>query len=450
MRSLGGSKLNEELLRKIVFADDESTNLRAAEKQHHRQYREKGKTALHGTSKPLRKNSNSKDDGEEEKGAALEEAHILPEDEADAEEHLMDVDDPEEYLNIVQLLSILLIPTLSRAVFETKTPPELLADRSGKEPPSNCWKRFLWERQIKMGLADEVEFQSLRPQPESLLQNTLLFMIKSLDTPDEHTKADTSQYSYPVLNADVVLKLLEAHGEYERAQDKVLVDQMVECCQSSSGLLDLGAWLNALTHDVQQYEVGVEDRISTHTFDVWGFSTYKEWEDCQVEHAGEEEEDDDNYKIKRRRTQSNIDFAVDPHASVSLAAAIWTFYICTSLLYLTLLQTLPGLQDTCEPSFGCQLLGTIQVWLTFAIILVLMGFVLIIPLSMGNNAVERSPWRNLFVALLTAAYCWVPFAVVEWYESQAEVRICFGPVPLSFHKFSTFCIAAIRRHREYC
>jgi hypothetical protein len=245
------------------------------------------------------------------------------------------------------------------------------------------------------------------------------------------------------LNAELVVKLLEANGEYERAQDRVLVDQMVEVCQSSTGLLDLQAWTNALAGDVQeQWDVGCEDRISTHVYDVWGYETYREMDqvlgtkeerkqkieqniDSGSQMAGTAEKGaaDANYTIDRKRTQTNIDYVIDSHCSISLVASIWVFYICSVLLYTAMFQSLPALQSACEPSFPCQLLGTIYVWMTFAILLITMGFIVVLPLSMGNNPAERSPWRNLCVALLTAIYCWVPFAVVEWYEDNS-VEVC--------------------------
>jgi hypothetical protein len=425
VRELGGNRLNDDLVKEILKQQEEQAKAKQKDEEN------KSVKIIGLRSSLMQRKIEEEKTSEDKKKKEEEIANALL-----AEDEFVDLDEPEEYLDIVQLLSIVLIPTLARAALEYHDPPEPLVDRfETEEPPGSMWKRFWWRRQIYKEQAQEAEFQSLRPQPERLLTDVLKFLLQSINI-------DTDKDGYPELNADLVVKLLEAHGESERAQDPDLVAEMVAACNAQ--LLDPEAWIMALTGDVQQWEVGCQDRTSTHIYDVWGYDSYPDYDRIQHEQQEEEKENgekeetpdpnsksplDDNvdrrnYVIERKRIQSNIDLVIDNHSSVALVAAIWMFYISTALLYTSMLQTLPGLQSTCSPSFGCTLLGTIYVWMLFAAILIFMGFIVVLPLSMANNPAERSPLRNFLVAVLTGIYCWGPFAIVEWYETErVEVSV---------------------------
>jgi hypothetical protein len=95
----------------------------------------------------------------------------------------------------------------------------------------------------------------------------------------------------PVVTTDLVKRLLVLNGEFERAEDSVLVQRMVDAAQSPSGCLDESAFVNALTSDLGAWDVGCDDKMSTSVYDVFGVHHLKNFHrvdrDYQVESARE-------------------------------------------------------------------------------------------------------------------------------------------------------------------
>jgi hypothetical protein len=116
----------------------------------------------------------------------------------------------------------------------------------------------------------------------------------------------------------------------------------------------------------------------------------------------------------------DIDFSVDAFSSVGLMVAIFFFFICTSLVYASLILQIPVLTPDCGESFGCILVSKVITWLIFAVVLTLTGYLVIIPLSIGNAPEERSPLRN-FVGFISAVIItWVPYMAVKAFERSIE------------------------------
>ena len=107
-------------------------------------------------------------------------------------------DDAEEYLDLVQLMAILIMPTLAKA---------------GKEW-NDTHNRGLWPQDNGEEQKDNLR-ASLLPGLSTVFPNVLSAMLKSV-----------SCCEYPVLNAKLIQDLLRAHGEHERASDTALVKRM--------------------------------------------------------------------------------------------------------------------------------------------------------------------------------------------------------------------------------
>ena len=178
----------------------------------------------------------------------------------------------EEYLDLVQLMAILFMPTLARAgkewhdvcipeVYLEEVVPNYQGFRGWCRKMDDKLKAMVKER-------DDALYESLRPKPETILQDVLGSMLKCVDM--------ESGDKYPVMNAQLVRNLLRAQGEYERAADSVLVDKMVEAASSTTGLFDEEAFVTALTCDLSEWKVGSEDNQTTTFLDVWGFGTNDE------------------------------------------------------------------------------------------------------------------------------------------------------------------------------
>lgn len=123
----------------------------------------------------------------------------------------------EEYLDLVQMLALLIIPMLAKA----RT--QLTDDYT---PPSD-----------KLNLLDTV-----RRVHRFLLHDIL---IGSSDNPNEH----------PKISATLVQELLLSLGETERAEDADLIRDMVELASSSEGTFDPSSFLCALAADLDDWNL---------------------------------------------------------------------------------------------------------------------------------------------------------------------------------------------------
>ena len=406
----------------------------------------------------------------------------------------------EEYLDLVQITAILLMPTLARAgkLWKENQLPQVHQE---DEPPTPSyrglkgWMERTCDEYKKREQEKEEELRkSLDPKP-SLISDVLSTMLSSVE-------ALSNNETFPPINASLVRNLLLVSGEYERAHDKVLVEKMVEAASSSSGLLDEEAFVHALTGDLSLWNVGCEDDQTSTFFDVYGFESYREkkiveqqqheaaLEDAKSQKVTESNArlskaglatqasgsalisgpaedysiednivpsvvgydstrkitdmsmsamsvitmddsvveppkaiDDDNesaYKLDRAHTPLDIDFAIDTHSSIVLTVLIFFFFMCTSLVYAVLILRIPELNPQCGRTFGCTLGTKVITWMVFACILAGTGYLVIIPLSIGNEPTERSPRRLFLAFILGLIITWIPFAAVEAYKNGLE------------------------------
>lgn len=332
------------------------------------------------------------------------------------ESHLDDKEIPEEYLDLVQVLAILLIPTLARAGQKLQANQEVAAveivrneteEEEGSKNSSDETSQQQQQRQQE---------SSLEPQPAHLIEDGLRFLLKNV-----YIDADDT------LSIDLVEALLLEFGEYERAQDRQLLEEMVQAATTPSGRLDAASFAQALTADLRAWEIGSEDRMSTYAEDVFGGDPV----------AAAKAKDPSS----RAFEMSAIDYVVDQHTSLLIVGITWTFYFMVrrlgfflcgmfvvgqrnkllltrpfdffccyfqmSLTYGTLVQSL--VKIPCDErgqgdEFGCQLKGVLWTWLVFAIFLSLFGCVVIVPLSLGNSPTNRTPARMLASCLLSCVY----------------------------------------------
>jgi hypothetical protein len=123
---------------------------------------------------------------------------------------------------------------------------------------------------------------------------------------------------------------------------------MVEAARSSSGTFDDEAFINALSSDLQQWDVDGDERFSTFFYDIFGTENPAEVDhleaedprDSGVHNSGADEEASNPTEKSRNRvcckkTRSlpfkpgtcNIDLVTDTHSSLINAVAIWAFFL---------------------------------------------------------------------------------------------------------------------------
>lgn len=245
------------------------------------------------------------------------------------------VADLEEYLDIVQILAILLIPSLVEAV--------------------------------RVESRDAKVDESLLPIP-NLIEDGLAMMMK-----DVH-----SETWPPVLNEDLIEALLLETGEYERAQQPDLIREMLDMADSSA-VLDEDTLARVLTADVSQWEVGSDRRETTIYYDVMGALSPRqlirqhESSDPHMETETEGPDDAERQKLILSEDMlvdttvlghTSVDYVMDAHSSLVIVVITWLFYVTNAFSYLTIFQGLfeaPCLDDK-DVTFGCQLVNVLWTW----------------------------------------------------------------------------------------
>lgn len=240
------------------------------------------------------------------------------------------------YLDLVQTASMLLIPTLAGIAQKWKQRNELfdLALEGEQSGDANVGGQKEEDRVI-------VDDSSLK----NLIQDVLHILFKN----SEPCKGA------PLVTSELVEGLLLENQEGERAKDSALIQRMVDAARSPSGLLDEEAFLNALTSDLNGYEDGCE---------VMPSLTKK---NTTKEASGDEEEPKTNpAEVTKIDALRVIDSVVDEYASSAMLLLIWLFYLSSSTMFISLLNSTTAFEAGCikngETSFGCTLLSTIYSW----------------------------------------------------------------------------------------
>lgn len=442
VRGLGGGTMTEEVLEKIleqIYTDEEEEEEQAG--------KQKRKLWPGMLMKRLKKAQSVKEiqdeNGEEEIPAQ------------DDEEQHDDIegskDLSEEYLDLVQLLAIMLIPTLAKAGKEFKDginnevleednceQDESTTEEGPSLNPIKIYKKHNAESQAKQKEMEREERESLRPKPEGVIgdvRHMLLGNLYNKATNDESVSIEMNEEG-PTLSADLVTSLLGAWGEHERAKDSKLVDAMVMVAGGPGTPFNEEAFVNALTSDLSKWEVGTEDRLSTSFFDVWNYDSRREKELLDKEQAeakssaidkataqqGEilTENEEEEYVPRLPLMGANIDFAVDCHSSVAVTCILWLFFVCTALVYAVLFQSTDATKTSCPRSFGCTLGGTVWRWLALAIILSITGLLVIVPLSLSNTPVTSRPRIIVMCFFIAATYTYLPYIIVLDYRNDSE------------------------------
>lgn len=395
-------------------------------------------------------------------------------------------------LDLVQLLSIIVMPTLARAGNEWimrnidgTDPGEMPVDDSIE---SSCWTLTYWieRHRLKNKRADVARIQSLRPNPSHIIEDVHQMLLSTIED-DEQDKVEMEnlvaedEESLPILNAKLVRRLLECYGEYERAADIELVDEMLRMAIGDRGggaepIFNEETFVRALTADMEEWDVGCEDNISTAINDIFGFESYKEYGElvrtrsndtdhdtkdgeasavrpsdvdielgrshsggnestgtgvnvelvasisASEEKMGESTADATAVKLIRKPTASHIDFVVDNPRYLSYTVFSWVFFVTTALCYMSLFQSLPIVRGgVCRGSdFGCTLAGTIWSWLMLALGLVVAGYVIMAPIALANNATIRSTRITLFSFVWTAICATIPYVMVYLWRQDIE------------------------------
>jgi hypothetical protein len=334
-------------------------------------------------------------DGEMSEHLRKEEEDYVSEEKGKGAKHAgMKDEEVEEYMDLVQILAVLLIPAFARFRNMDTDPKNVVVESN----PSS----------------------SLDPQPPSLMKDALRVLLKNISVDDGEM--------FPLVDMDLIEALLLDVGEMERSQDQELLREMVAVATTASRRLDVEAFVQACTSDTTAWIAGSEDC----------FTTFEE--DVELMCSSDKKEDGKKLEVSKEPMKKSIDYVIDSHTSVLTLLLVWAFFFFTSITYGALFKS--TVVSKCErngdENFGCILGSTIWTWyvlgikvirrvcmhhpsqffidslkskttcvhdrVVFAFTLSICGLIVVWPLSWGNDPSNRTLVSMVTPVTLTLAY----------------------------------------------
>lgn len=227
----------------------------------------------------------------------------------------------EEYLDLVQIVSILLIPSFARIAAGGTSRHQHAANATQDKKVDDLRLKDAVREFIvksKQGAAEA-------PPTPDILENALSSMLS--DLPEE--QHDISE--------ELVEYLLRKFGEYERAEDKQLIRTMTDLAKTpSSTTLTEEALLISSTSDLGPWDVESERRLSSFYYDVFGDNDPDKLKGLEKTDKTKDEEvpaDEGDPTIEpwkvTDREFANVDPLTDSHSSLFIVVLIWFFFFGT-------------------------------------------------------------------------------------------------------------------------
>lgn len=359
--------------------------------------------------------------------------------------------------DIVQLLTILYIPTLLRLKHHRldRSVPFASASFYGAQCcikyliPSKWVSRFVQRKENTY----KAMKQKLLPKPQNLMEDVLNILLEKMQDDSElrasldntaSIMGNDNKSGLPKLSKRIfvseklVQSMLVCIGEEKSARDEQLVKQMVEAVGGEGSVFNELSFARALTDDVEAWPIESEDNLTTSFYDVYGFDEneclmHKEENKTIEEEQGEEGQEtaadlevEASQKSPRSRvpnyknTLSFIDYAADAYQSNAFVVFLFTFYTISAIFIVLVLndQILVGSCD--DGGFWCLLGRTVFDWLVFALTLIASGFIILYPISLGNNAHSQRIYPNLLSIVLLVLYIAVSRAGLDELVKNGE------------------------------
>jgi len=268
-------------------------------------------------------------------------------------------DGTDECIDIVELVSILIIPSLLKASGKQ--------DREVKEA-----KDFDSKKSYEKYLEVQKEIHELSPSP-TLISDVLKIIL--IDTTDSD--------EYPKLSRSLLEKVFAWYGEMSLITDDDLIDEMIELASGGNpdALFDVESFSRALTNDVLKYPVQNESKISTHYDDVFGNNDSGDEDIGKISFTEEDGVTKKGIDVKRIFTFPHIDFLAERLGSVSHTFLVWLCFVYSYLTYVSTASVFSCSSD----SFGCKIASSIISWIMTGLTLVIFGMIFISILSLGNS-----------------------------------------------------------------
>ena len=245
---------------------------------------------------------------------------VVPTEEVEDTEETEEIE-LESYLDLVQILSLILIPVLA-------------GDPEGSE-------------------SDVFESSA-----KSLISQGYKGLLKDLGQDIEAPKSK--------IDEDYVQSLLVSYGELERASDPALVQEMIRVLGNHE-MFTKEAFSSALRQDLSMWTSGVS-RNGSHMEEVKNMIAKSESTTSNLDDSHKQDEELRFFTEKSSSIADGSDFVIDAHASMLMTILTFGFFVLSAVVYLSLLNS--ALAFSCggsaidENAFGCQVRSTL--WKSFA------------------------------------------------------------------------------------
>lgn len=248
------------------------------------------------------------------------------------------------------------------------------------------------------------------------------------------------------LTESFLKKILQAYGEEALAENENLVKQMLEHAGASNGRqvsLDAKTFLKALTADVQQFDTGNKDKLSTN-FDDALYGESRLHHNHMTDNGGNHEDDDEDSsappRVRRYEstaptvfdkrkivddialvyTAPHLDNAADTFKSRLLVVAQWTFFVLSFQTYLIRVLNQEMLKAQCtefDPgakwienagAFFCTIALSVLKWVIIMLAMSAVGLLFIGIGGISNNIEAVNPYHPWIGAAIALLYTLLP------------------------------------------
>mmetsp|Transcript_21580 Transcript_21580/g.38070 ORF Transcript_21580/g.38070 Transcript_21580/m.38070 type:complete len:1026 (-) Transcript_21580:193-3270(-) len=326
-------------------------------------------------------------------------------------------EDDGDTIDLTEIVSILLIPTLLKA--------EMSLHRNHLEREAITSKNSTGERpSIHNDKSGNDVWASLSGRPRALvgeerwpdydLIGFVLNMILADVTGDDEPKPMT---------VDLLKKIFVFYGEHDVAENENLLKEMISvasCMKNADEeegadadpTLNQFTFAHCLTDDVRRYDVKSENSLSTNFSDV--FEQDGEQDHSLTVTTGES----DSRKVKTVWTAPAVDYAVDTFRSRSYVTLLWVNWALFFYVYMSgnsgdlgqLNCSNDVSIDVSTPSgFACSIAQGIVNWLLIMAKLVILGACSVLFCSMGHSVTPSSPLMIVLSVLSMGCICVITF-----------------------------------------
>jgi len=224
------------------------------------------------------------------------------------------------------------------------------------------------------------------------------------------------------LTRTLIKQILQAYGETALSEDDGLVQQMLEQAGASSSqdrvLLNLTSFCRALTSDVQGFDVGNKDKLSTNFDDVL-FSDVQEYAEPEMLVPTVFNKNTTVKGVDLKYTAPQVDNVADTYRSKPLIVFMWAFFVLSFQTYLSeyINSDILGKCPSYAPSklannvgsFLCTMAFSIFSWIIIMLLMSFFGLLYFWLVGMGNFVECNKPIYPLVGMVFAFLYTLLPW-----------------------------------------